>query len=349
MSDQPKDLLTRFLSDTIKWTATRVAHAAGYERVENKPVTNTADSAENGLSADMSAVVNAFGPFLAVPIKALSVKMIDRTDPIEAKMKLLTESSSHLVKTVVKEANVFLNDEEVNKILKEFVETNKQILITMSPLLEEVIEQMVKNGTSTASQIAIAMVNIIVDSFAAVPGFGSFVNMAKIGNNVTFMMLQLVVNAKNMLVISSLFLDKFRKVMHATSKYNKENNYVPGPGLKSVSSAYDTVALNAVTRATQAKDAVSTAYKGATDNASSMARGASEKINSGYKTFAPMASNVYDNINGVRQGATKLFTKQSGGGAAIRERKVIERRINKSMREFINPMSVKRKTRRKRR
>jgi hypothetical protein len=205
---------------TVKFMTSPILHSVGLEKLPETNQTTGMPTIVNDRSnsgANVSKDVNSMAKPVAPEVKKLldlgNVFIKSNQAGIEGDVRIVSETAKLQVKAVLDQINTSLSDPEVRESLKKFIAVGESVVIELEPLVAEVVTQFMKIGMKTGGDIAKAMVIMFIDAAAAIPGLGTFINLAKVAGSGALMLYQIVDNSRTSFVISGELLGRIRDML----------------------------------------------------------------------------------------------------------------------------------------
>jgi len=219
---------------SVKFMASPILKSVGLEKMPTQPttqtsslvpdVTNDRSNPRLNVSKDVDSILEPVAPEVKKILNLGNVFIQNNQDGVTSSVRLLANTASLQVNAALEQINESLNDAGVRESLKKFVSTGESLVIELEPLVAEVVTQLVRMGINTGGEIMKAMVIISIEMAAAIPGLGTFINLAKATGSGALLLYQVVDNARTSFVISGELLGRVRDVLQgeATGKQKQE-------------------------------------------------------------------------------------------------------------------------------
>lgn len=206
---------------TVKFMASPILRSVGLEKLPetDEPdrmvdnIVNDRDNTGANVSKDVNSIVKPVAPEVRKLLNLGNVFITSNQTGVEQDVRIVSETAKLQVKAVLDQINASLSDPEVRKSLKQFIAVGESVVIELEPLVAEVVTQLLKLGMKTGGDIAKSMVIMFIDTAAAIPGLGTFINLSKVAGSGALMLYQIVDNTRTSFVISGELLGRVRDML----------------------------------------------------------------------------------------------------------------------------------------
>ena len=214
---------------TVKFMASPILRSVGLEQTQDQKTGSLLPEFVNDRSSpglNVSKDANSMLKPVALEVKKIlnlgTMFISSNQDGVTGDVRLIADTASLQVNAALQQINESLSDPSVRASLKQFIATGESIAIELEPLVAEVLTQMVRMGMKSGGDILKAMVIISVEMAAAIPGLGTFINLAKVTGSGALMLYQVIDNTRSSFVISGELLGRVRDMLQGQA-VNKQN------------------------------------------------------------------------------------------------------------------------------